>query len=82
MNQVQLVSVRYGKAQYFAFDIQFVGFELFYMAEYLPQLGCLLRGYRAILGSLDFLKRLLVAGMHKRGDVKLLPRMVQDVLGN
>ena len=81
-DQFQLVRIGLGKPEDFGFDMLPVCIQLVDVQQAFLEFGCLFTGYRPVHGSLDFLNRMLAAPVDKRRYIKLLTRMLQNVLDN
>lgn len=69
-----------GKPKDFGFDMSPVFVELVDVEQTFLEFGRLFTGYRPVHGSLNLLNRVLAAPVDKRGHIKLLARIVQNVL--
>ena len=72
--------VRFGKPKDFGFDMLPVFIELADVQQTFLEFGGLLTRRGPIHGSLNFFNRVLTALVNKRSRIKLLSRMVQNVL--
>lgn len=79
-DQFQLVRVRFCKAKDFCFDILPVFIELVDVQQTFLEFGGLFTRHSSVHSNLNFLNRVFTAPVNKRSHIKLLSRMVQNVL--
>lgn len=79
-DQFQLMRIRFCKPKDFGFNMLPVFIELVDVQQTLLEFSGLFTRHSPVHGSLNFLNRVFTASVNKGSHIKLLSRMVQNVL--